>query len=592
MSDVTVSFGAKDDGLKAAIAGVEKGIGKMSSAFSVLVVAAVGIAAVKSAFDGFKKLADYAGGVSDLAAQTGLTAEATMVWTQALKNAGQDAGALGPLMNKLQKAMSGVNEDGEVTNKAFEKLGINVETLRALSPDQYLQTVAEAIGAIKDPAERAALAVELLGKSGGKSLAVFTDSSALSTAREQLGELATNLGSNIASLDKLSDAINAAGENKSLQFMAGFAKAFSGDLESAANTLNKMDFSKPGEDLGLMARGAKAIADDLARAANTGKGSFEAAGPAFMAALKSAVPLLGAGELLKNALGATGSALKSRGEQANAAGKDPLAGKSEENPAKETGDALTEANAAMQDVLASASTLKLEGLGPIPELLERGVDLLADQGIELNHNLDLYKVQGELAETLKQTEEQRQRAAESGAEAEISALREAALLTLDLEEAIASGNIEEAKRLKYIEDYRDALKQAKALGVVDPFDFAKRKADAASSDGEKTERRKKNKVRGPSYPGTTGIDDAIGETDFEKLQKRPSIKDRMKGKSAFEKLQEKPSIKENMMKGMEDKVPSGDQKKSADDSLSSIVKAIQTTLDKIEPRLPTPALAP
>lgn len=320
MSDVTVSFGAKDDGLKDAIAGAEKGIGKMISAFSGLAVAAVGIAAVKSAFDAFKGFADYAGGVADLAAQTGLTSEATMVWSQALKNAGQDASALGPLMNRLQKAMSGVNEDGMVTNKAFETLGINIETLRGLSPDKQLQTVSEAIASINDPAQRAAAAMELFGKSGGKSLAVFTDSSALSTAREQLGELATNLGTSIASLDKLSDAINAAGENKGMQFLAGFAKGFAGDIDEAANSINRIDLSEAGTWAGEIAKKLKEASDYARIILNTPTPKVPEMIGFLSPASQAAMQEMDAAFLKKQA-------------EDIASGKDPLAGKRQEKPA-------------------------------------------------------------------------------------------------------------------------------------------------------------------------------------------------------------------------------------------------------------------
>jgi hypothetical protein len=265
MADVTVTLGAKDEGLSGALRGVGKDIGALKTAFASLGLAAASIGAAKMAFDAFKGMADYAGQVSDLAAQTGLSAQETMVWGQALKNAGLGADALQGIMNRLQKAMTGVNEQGEPTNKAFEKLGISISALRSMTPDQQLQTVKDAIAGIPDPANRAAIAMEIFGKSGGKALSLFTDGKALDTARQQLGDLAKNLGANIESLDKLSDALNAAGELKSLQFMAGFATGFSGDMEKAADALNKMDFSKAGQEIGFMARGAKDLADQINR---------------------------------------------------------------------------------------------------------------------------------------------------------------------------------------------------------------------------------------------------------------------------------------------------------------------------------------
>jgi hypothetical protein len=269
MSDVVVTFGAKDEGLNSAIKGAGKGVSALTKSFAVLGGAALAVGAVKVAFDAFKGLADYAGGIADLAAQTGMSAQATMVWGQALKNAGVGAEALGGLVNKLQRALTGVNEEGEPTNKAFERLGINMNALRAMRPDQQMDAVAAAIAAIPDPAQRAAAAIDIFGKSGGKALALFTDGGALTTARDQLGSLAENLGASIESLDKLSDAMNAAGEIKSMQIMAGFVKGFSGDLSSAADSINKADFSKFGEVLGWMASDATTLADKLLEAVDS-----------------------------------------------------------------------------------------------------------------------------------------------------------------------------------------------------------------------------------------------------------------------------------------------------------------------------------
>jgi hypothetical protein len=360
VADVTVTLGAKDEGLSAAMKGAEKGVASLGKAFAALGVAAAAVGGAKIAFDAFKGLADYAGGISDLAAQTGMTAQATMVWGQALKNAGLGAEALGQLVNKLQKAMTGVNEQGEPTNKAFERLGINMTALRAMRPDEQMDAVAKAIAALPDPAARAATAMELFGKSGGKALALFTDGSALDTARQQLGGLAENLGANIASLDKLSDAMQAAGEIKSLQFMAGFAKGFSGDLNSAADALNKIDFSKAGTAMGVMARGAKEYAAELAKAV------------ALVPNLPSIIDATGimsggiAGKMIGDALRAKGQgavdadAAKAESSKRNDLWKN-LLGKKEESPAAPIEKANMELGTSF-DLMTDISSLSASNL--------------------------------------------------------------------------------------------------------------------------------------------------------------------------------------------------------------------------------------
>ena len=266
MSDITVTMGAKDEGLTSAIHGINKSVETMKHALVGFVGFEVMKKGAEMAIDAFKGLMEYAGGVKELSAQTGMSAESVMVWGQALKNAGLESSSLQMLMNRLQKAMTGVNQEGQPTNHAFERLGINLEILRSMKPEEQMEVVAKAIAGIRDPATRASIAMELFGKSGGKALSVFTESGALETARTQLGGLAENLGENVESLHKLENALKSAAEIKSLQFLAGFAKGFSGDMESAAASINKIDLSKLGESLGLHAKGAGAYADEMARA--------------------------------------------------------------------------------------------------------------------------------------------------------------------------------------------------------------------------------------------------------------------------------------------------------------------------------------
>jgi hypothetical protein len=383
MSDVTVTFGAKDEGLKSAISSAEKGVATLSKAFGTLGIAAAALGGAKMAFDAFKGLADYAGGISDIAAQTGMSAEATMVWGQALKNAGLDAGALGGLVNKLQRALAGVNEEGEPTNKAFERLGLNMANLRAMKPEQQMETVAAAIAAIPDPAERAAAAMELFGKSGGKALVLFTDSGALSTAREQLGDLAENLGANIATLDKLSDALNSAGEIKSLQIMAGFAKGFSGDMNTAADALNRMDLSKAGEEMGLIARGARELVAELGKLPG---GSNVLSGVTKAAEVGAFGPLVQAGMAGASSLRKKGAAAIA-GEAVLDGEGDPGNGFEETVKAVETANIGLGSSLSLMTDLSDISTTNLSLQDSYSSSLEGAAEQMAI-GIELQNDLN------------------------------------------------------------------------------------------------------------------------------------------------------------------------------------------------------------
>jgi len=71
-----------------------------------------------------------------------------MILQQAFVNNGMEAESVGKAVNKLQKALPGVNEQGEPTNKTFEKLGLSMEELVALSPDEQLLRIGKAINGL------------------------------------------------------------------------------------------------------------------------------------------------------------------------------------------------------------------------------------------------------------------------------------------------------------------------------------------------------------------------------------------------------------------------------------------------------------
>lgn len=64
---------------------------------------------------------------------------------------------------RLQRALSGVSEEGERTDNTFAALGLNMRQLRALSPDQQFLKVAEALAKV-NAAQRSGYASNLFGR--------------------------------------------------------------------------------------------------------------------------------------------------------------------------------------------------------------------------------------------------------------------------------------------------------------------------------------------------------------------------------------------------------------------------------------------
>lgn len=82
----------------------------------------------------------------------------------AAKQADIDIGTLSKGLKNMQVAISTAAQGGKEAQSAFRQLGLNLDTLRAASPDEQLKDVAEALKRVPDPAERARLGAAALGK--------------------------------------------------------------------------------------------------------------------------------------------------------------------------------------------------------------------------------------------------------------------------------------------------------------------------------------------------------------------------------------------------------------------------------------------
>lgn len=160
-SQVTAQFGLKFEGLGAKIASVGRTIAAgMLAAFSVHAVT-----------NAISKVIDYTGKLTDLAGRSGITAMAL----QRLNFVTSQSGV------ELEKVANGAvllsrnllsGEKGAVA--AVKALGLDMAALIEMGPERAFLTIGEAVAAIPNPMERAAIATELFGRSGAEFLPAFT----------------------------------------------------------------------------------------------------------------------------------------------------------------------------------------------------------------------------------------------------------------------------------------------------------------------------------------------------------------------------------------------------------------------------------
>lgn len=204
---------------------------------------------VTSTFSELKKAIDLGGELSDLSASTGQTVSDLVVLQQAFRNAGIDAGATGQMLNLLQKSLTGVNENGEPTSSSFERLGLSLESLKAQSAIQQLESLSAAFTQIQNPADRTRIAMGLFGRSGGQMLAILSDSTAMGVARQQVGSLGDTMEKNAAAFDRLGDSWDAIGLRMT-QLFAGIAEEVAPMLQRIADEANSLDLTQVGKEIG------------------------------------------------------------------------------------------------------------------------------------------------------------------------------------------------------------------------------------------------------------------------------------------------------------------------------------------------------
>ena len=148
--------------------GVEEGaksllnLGLKLSGASVLLgtFAAGAIAATKFSMD-------FANRLKDLSDRSDISAQKLQGLEDAFKSSGVQLEEVVSASEKLSRASLDAADGNEALTKSFSKLGIDVDKFNKLSPDQRLVEIAKSLEAVADPAERAKLSFEILGKTSG-----------------------------------------------------------------------------------------------------------------------------------------------------------------------------------------------------------------------------------------------------------------------------------------------------------------------------------------------------------------------------------------------------------------------------------------
>ena len=180
-----------------------------------------------------------AGELTDIADATGISAGALLNFKQSITDAGGSADSFSKIASKLSVSIGEANSGNEKFQKSFKDLGVTVRDANGnLRPTEtILQDVLRSLAGISNPAERAAKAVEILGKEAAKL--DLTNLNAASDAET------TKYVANLDKVNQAVDRIRNSLERKVVNLFGGALDAFdrsqklAAEAEAAANARGK-----------------------------------------------------------------------------------------------------------------------------------------------------------------------------------------------------------------------------------------------------------------------------------------------------------------------------------------------------------------
>lgn len=244
----TIQIGADTSGF---VSGINNARASMAGLGSVIqqVVGAAGImGTLAGAAREFYKALDFGGQLADQSAQTGVAVDKLMELQFAFELAGMAANDVQPAIAKLQRNVAEAATGSAQAAEKFAIMGLNLDDISGIAADEQLMKVGNAINKIENPTQRAAMAMEIFGKSGGKLLTFFSDMG-MEGVKKALGKQSAIMLENAGVFARTADAMNIAGV-KVRGFFVGLASNTAPQLIELVDKLEKLDLTNVGQSLG------------------------------------------------------------------------------------------------------------------------------------------------------------------------------------------------------------------------------------------------------------------------------------------------------------------------------------------------------
>jgi hypothetical protein len=208
--------------------------------------------------------------VDDLSQRTGVSTQTLQAYQFAAEKSGVSVETFGKGVQKLGINLGEAQTGNKGAIKSFADLGLSVQELSRLSPEAAFEAVAAAISQLPGPAQQAAAAVSLFGKSGAELVPMFAEGagylSEMRAEAERLGlVLSKDQVQGLATLDDSIQAVSLTFRAFQQRVTAELAPSLIAAAESAAtfiSALNVQEVAKSAEAaIGGVVAVARAAAD-------------------------------------------------------------------------------------------------------------------------------------------------------------------------------------------------------------------------------------------------------------------------------------------------------------------------------------------
>lgn len=161
---------------------MEKGLHGVFEIGKGVVGGGVGLEIIKTAAEFFEKAIKSGAEIAEGAERIGVTTDEYQQLAYAAKQSGVDVGGLEKAFNSVSK----LSVDPEASKK-LEAIGISLEEFKNAGQYERFKMIAASLEGIQDPGQRAAMAIEYLGKSGNSLLPMLSQVGVLGEELKNIG---------------------------------------------------------------------------------------------------------------------------------------------------------------------------------------------------------------------------------------------------------------------------------------------------------------------------------------------------------------------------------------------------------------------